>query len=496
MLLVAVFATFLIGSATGAQAPAALSVRPDGAELVYIPEEPASAQNPLYGPNSTRLAFTLFHEGYNDGPAGIFLLTPESPPSPLIDEPGQDCVNLPGSAWNAPTDRIAFSSDRAGREEIWTIRPDGTDLTRVTEHSEDLYFIEPSFSPDGEWIVFEADQGVPDDRQQGSIWKVRSDGSDLTVLTDGPAGGTDDRQPNWSPFGDRILFQRRTPGSEDWNLFTMAAGGSDIRQVTTWAGSDTDASWSYDGAWIVYSSDHGGLERPSVFVIQADGGEPLRVTSDPSAADGAPCWSPDGNWIAFESHEDDAHPASLWRIAAPFFPGSCALLCTATVPATAAVDVPVLFAATATPFGTCTGTITYGWDFGDGSARSTEPNPSHAYAAAGTYTWQFGASVDLATCTEPGAIVIRPAVTPPSIAGIAKAGSPFRLVVLGSNFHPGCAVRVEGSPVPSTTYKDSGRIVAKRGRALKAMVPAGVPVRITVLNTDDGGVSAPFIYTR
>jgi hypothetical protein len=55
---------------------------------------------------------------------------------------------------------------------------------------------------------------------------------------------------------------------------------------------------------------------------------------------------------------------------------------------------------------------------------------------------------------------------------------------------------VNANPVPTTKFKNSGKLVAKKGAALKAMIPAGVTVEITVLNTDDGGLSAPFPFTR
>ena len=106
---------------------------------------------------------------------------------------------------------------------------------------------------------------------------------------------------------------------------TIAPDGSDLRQVTTAPSSDTDASWSPDGQWIVYSSDQGGLPMPNLFVIPAEGGTPTRVTHDGTHEDGAPSWSPDCRWIAFESHsgQDEDTPASLWRIAAP--EGACSL---------------------------------------------------------------------------------------------------------------------------------------------------------------------------
>ena len=42
----------------------------------------------------------------------------------------------------------------------------------------------------------------------------------------------------------------------------------------------------------------------------------------------------------------------------------------------------------------------------------------------------------------------------------------------------------------------SGILVKAKGAGLKAMVPKGVTVQVTVVNNDDGGVSVSFPYTR
>jgi len=294
-------------------------MRQDGARLLIEGDRKESLQNPAFSPHGGTVVFTRFAGGYNRGPSRIDAM-PASGGEPIQLTPDVEAdndfmdVNLPGSCWNAAADRITFASDREDADEIWTMSADGTDLRRVTHHTNPPYYLEPSFSPDGQWIVFEVD--YPDPRweggQRGEIWKVHSDGSELAKLIG--ADSTDDRQPNWSPAGDRILFQRRTLGDqEDWDVYTITPEGDSLFNVTNSGYSDTDASFSPDGSEIVYSSDHGGLECPNIFIISANGGTPTRITYADESEDGAPSFSPDGKSVAFESHEgaDEEKPACI-----------------------------------------------------------------------------------------------------------------------------------------------------------------------------------------
>ena len=145
---------------------------------------------------------------------------------------------------------------------------------------------------------------------------MRLDGSGLTRLT----CGHDDGQPNWSPAGDRIVFQRDR-GNETFDLFTIDPEGRAGRNVTrTRRASETDVSWSPDGRRLVYSGGGPGVDVASLFVVGADGTGRRRVTRARGFYDGAPTWSPDGGTMVFESRrgEPDGSPGTrLWRVAAP-----------------------------------------------------------------------------------------------------------------------------------------------------------------------------------
>ena len=169
----------------------------------------------------------------------------------------------------------------------------------------------------------------------------------------------------------------------------------------------------------------------------------------------------------------------------------CALSCAASVSDRGQVGSGISFQASADT-GSCGGAPSYQWDFGDGGV-SNEAAATHAYTAPGTYSWALTVSWEGQTCQQFGSILV---ILPPIITYVQKAGDPFRLKVFGTNFHPGCTVLIDGTPVPAIRWKSSGQVIAKKGGPLKAMVPKGTAVQVTIRNEDDHGVSAPFAFSR
>ncbi len=123
----------------------------------------------------------------------------------------------------------------------------------------------------------------------------------------------------------------------------------------------------------------------------------------------------------------------------------------------------------------------------DFDGQVTALAPAHAEGTVSVTVSNLGGESNALTYTY---------VRPPVITSVVKKTNPFRLVVTGTDFLNPCSVRINGTDVPVTTYKSGTKVVAKGGAALKALLPKGVPVSVTVYNTTDAVSSEPYTYTR
>ena len=85
-------------------------------------------------------------------------------------------------------------------------------------------------------------------------------------------GGSYYESPSWSPDGTQIAFQSDRDGN--WNIYVMAADGSNLSQLTSHNAWDESPSWSPDGTQIAFHSYRDN--NWDIYVIDADGSN-LRV---------------------------------------------------------------------------------------------------------------------------------------------------------------------------------------------------------------------------
>jgi tol-pal system beta propeller repeat protein TolB len=202
--------------------------------------------------------------------------------------------------WNADHTKIVFrltvSFGDWGDDEIFMYDLITRDVIRLIERDgEDM---QPSFSPDGEMVVFTSSIYEGNGDFNYEIFRVNIDGSNLTQLTDSPEM---DMEPCFSPDGKTIVFTRYMDSGAE--LYIMDVDGGNIKRLTDNDASDVYANFSPDGEYIAFASDRGG--DCDIWVMAADGsGEPKNLTNNPGR-DLLPDYSPDGTMIVFESNRDE-----------------------------------------------------------------------------------------------------------------------------------------------------------------------------------------------
>jgi Tol biopolymer transport system component len=206
---------------------------------------------------------------------------------------------------NAARSRIAFGLERNGASDIYTVRPNGSGLRRLTVPPTRQQLggdSGPVWAPSGRRIVFERNLTYwGADRYR--LAAVPAAGGLARQLTKGPF----DSMPTFSPSGRRIAFVR---GGGTASLYTIDRFGRHAARLLS-DGLDVSPAWSPDGKTIAFSR----LAEPSLPIDQATlylsdaNGSDVRPLGPAPVTGVSPSWSPDGRKIAFVSFADHNDPA-------------------------------------------------------------------------------------------------------------------------------------------------------------------------------------------
>ena len=230
--------------------------------------------------------------------------------------------------------KIAYVSKKTGKDEIYAMDLDGSNMVRLTYNN--TINLSPVWSPNGNKLLFisymrktpalymlDLNSGhiktisnkkglnispafAPDDNEialtlsfQGSpeIYLRSLVGNELKRLTNTSGINV---SPSFSPDGKHIVFVSDRAGSPQ--IYVMNTDGSDVQRLTFHGTYNTSCNWSPAGDRIAFS----GLSKDGtydIYTMKPDGSNLVRLTEDQGDNTG-PRWSPGGYYIIFTSTRD------------------------------------------------------------------------------------------------------------------------------------------------------------------------------------------------
>ena len=257
---------------------ALMAVSSDGTGLRRLtPEGGADYGSPDVSPDGRTVVVVHSRPSFVSEQVAVLATIPieGGPPTWLTNEPA--IVQDP--AWSPDGTTIAFNGDVPGGPfGIYILDVDTSD-TRLIPGTDNMLTGNPTWSPDGRRIAFEGstDSGT-DLNQNWDIYSVRPDGSDLTNLTN--TRDQSEMMPAWSWANDRIAFVQSGPA--EGSLNTVALDGAGVRRVEVGENIPNDPAWSPDGKQLAFWVDTG-----QVYTVRVDGTDLQPV----AGAMGAPAWA-------------------------------------------------------------------------------------------------------------------------------------------------------------------------------------------------------------
>ncbi len=200
-------------------------------------------------------------------------------------------------SWS-PNGKLLAISTTGGSINILNVQDKNLDKINLNSSQWNFEIIQySSFSPDGKNLVFNS-------YNEGNIFRVSVDGSDLQNLT--PDGGYRNpyEYPSWSPSGETILYSRQYI---DGNIYSMNTDGTDPRALITGA-NNSQPVYSPTGEWIAFIR---AFENNQYLYVRSAKDNTLKALTAKPIYVIAFSWSADGRYMVYSYYPEGIDSGTL-----------------------------------------------------------------------------------------------------------------------------------------------------------------------------------------
>lgn len=220
------------------------------AQLARIGTDTASASDPAFSPDGSRIAFV----SQRDGNPEIYIMNADGTGATrLSNDPQADGH----PAFTADGQTIVFHSSRtAGKQQIWAINVDGTGTTQLTK---DSVSFAPSVAPDGQTIAYVSSRNKDTD-----IWLMGRDGTNQRQFTRSPQQR--ETEPHFLRDGTLAYLVERREGNRTVQQVVradLATGATTAITGTDLAITSFAVSPAGDLVALVVNADPGNRRNPT-----------------------------------------------------------------------------------------------------------------------------------------------------------------------------------------------------------------------------------------
>ncbi|MEO5951948.1 MAG: hypothetical protein ABIQ44_05695 [Chloroflexia bacterium] len=245
-------------------------MRGDGTNAVQLTNNPTDDDWPAYSPDNSKIVFVSKRDGneeiyvMNSDGSGVTRLT-------------NDAASDTQPTWSPDGTKIAFVSTRGGiTEDLFVMGSNGAGVTNITQVAgKDT---EPSWGSNNR-IVFTSNRSGGE-----QVYTVNPDGSGLfgPLTTSGQNSA-----PQWNTLGNRIAFVSDRDGNPE--IYTMRQGGEEQFRVTNNVGIDSSPAYAPNNSKLVFTSNRLDAGNYELYTTNVDGTSQERITIQ-TGLDDHPYW--------------------------------------------------------------------------------------------------------------------------------------------------------------------------------------------------------------